>query len=331
MRLNLMPIALLAALLAACGGSSAETETTAEKLPGAPPPVLPLPTDPWAVLPDGNGVVTIDVAAVRASPHVAFLRQLGKSYCMTPEQETLVFDKTQRAFATGDEHGVLFVLQGTSYTDRDAELFADALAKRETGAAASEQMHKRLRIMKRGKDAVVRVGDGLIAFGDAANVEKAAAMAEGASAPRLYDSAWLAASGARPEIATSTLVIAGPSSEMKLRGMSKGLSTVGLPRDMLEGTIVGVLKLTEAGAEADARIHKANAQVAADMASALQRKLGQLSMLARLTGLPPVLDKTEARAEDTVLRIKLSATHAELEALRDRLAESLAEKPVCVP
>lgn len=336
-RLDLLTVILaaLGALLSACGGS-APAETTADQLKGAPPPLLPLPTDPWAVIPDGDGVLTLDVAAVRASPHAEFLRQLAHTHCFTPEQEALLFDRTDRVIATGraareaagDEGSVLVVLKGR-YAERDAQLFADSLAAHDKGAAA-EQVHKRVRILRRGEHAVARIGDGLMALGTAAHVEQAAALAEGEQAPLLADSALLAGS-VRDEIAADTAVVVGHSTQLKVQRAARSLGAVGLPQDLLNGPIFGRLKLTASGADVVVRVTKDSAQLAAEAAGAIQRKLGQLALLARLAGLPPILDKTEARASDAVLEIALSASNADLEVLRGRLAEALGEAPAACP
>src|SRR5688572_24287664 len=99
MRLNFFALLMLAALASACGGSAASSETTADQLKSAPPPVLPLPSDPWAVIPDGSSVLTVDIAAVRGSSHAAFLREIAGQLCIAPEQAQL-FDKTDRVIGT---------------------------------------------------------------------------------------------------------------------------------------------------------------------------------------------------------------------------------------
>lgn len=348
MRLTFLRFAVLSLLASfvasACGGSSASSETTAGKLPGAPATALPLPADPWSVMPDGaSSLVAVDVVALRASQHASFLREWARAAgCLKPEHEALLFDKTERAFgaawpeATSEQPGstppALVVLKG-SYTEADTQLVLDAYAATTRAAAApvTEQTHNRIRVLKRGDAAAARIGDALLVLGTADKVEAAAALAEGAKAPRLYDGQLLASTGAREELSANAVVVVGTASEAMQRRAGKALGAVGMPRDLLSGTLLGLLKISDSGAQAEARVQKESPEAAAATASTIQKKLGQLSLLARIAGLPRVLESTEARAEGAVLRVTLTATHSDISALIERMHDVITDVPACAP
>jgi hypothetical protein len=340
MRLTFVRLALIAFVLACgCGGSSSSSETTPEKLPGALPPSLPLPADPWAVIPDGaSSVIAVDVVALRGSPHADFLKQWGRAAgCLRPEHEALLFDRTERAIGAGwpEKEGVapaLAVLKGT-YTEADTQTVLDAYAAitRSARAPVTEQQKGRIRVLKRGAAAAARIGDGLLVLGTATEVDNAALLAEGSKAPRLYDGELLSSTGARDELPAHAIVLVGVASETMQKRAGKSLGAVGMPRDLLSGTLLGLLKMTDGGVQVEARIRKASPEAAASTASAIQSKLGQLSLLARLAGLPRVLEQTQARASGDVLQVALSASHADIVALRERMQDVLADTSACTP
>jgi hypothetical protein len=333
-------ICLLAAgLTAGCGGSSASSETTPEKLASSLPPSVPLPTDPWAVIPDGaSSVVSADVVALRGSPHADFLKQWGRAAgCLRPEHEALLFDRTERALAAAwpEKEGAapaLAVLKG-AYTEGDTQTVLDAYAAitRAERAPVAEEQHGRIRVLKRGVAAAARIGDGLLVLGTVSEVQSAVLLAEGSKAKRLYDGELLTSTGARDELPANAIVLVGVASETMQKRAGKSLGAVGMPRDLLSGTLLGLLKMTDGGVQVEARVRKASPEAAASTAKAIQSKLGQLSLLARLAGLPRVLEQTQARASGDVLQIALSASHADIVALRERMHDVLADTSACTP
>lgn len=339
--MHVIRIALLTGALAAagCGGSSSSSETTPDKLTSAAAPSSPLPADPWAVIPDGaSSVVSVDVVALRGSPHADFLKQWGRAAgCLRPEHEALLFDRTERAIAAGwpEKEGVapaLAVLKGT-YTEADTQTVLDAYVAitRSAQAPVTERQHGRIRMLKREAAAAARIGEGLLVLGTASEVESAVLLAEGSKAPRLYDGELLTSTGARDELPANAIVLVGVASEAMQKQASRSLGAVGMPRDLLSGTMLGLLKLTDSGAQAEARVRKASPEAAASAANAIQSKLGQLSLLARLAGLPRVLEHTQARANGDVLQVALSASHADIVALRERMKDLLADTSACTP
>lgn len=344
MRLTLIrryaSLLVLSCLAAACGGSSASSETTAQKLPIAPPPVLPLPTDPWAVIPDGaSSVLAVDVVALRSSPHAGFLHEWAKAAgCLKPEQEALVFDKTERAIGAAwpeqpdNTTPALVVLKG-SFAESDSQLVLDAFGAltRASAAPVTEAMHKRIRILTRGDAAAARIGAGLLVLGTPQRVADAAELAEAGKGALLANGELLTRTGARDELAGHAVVLVGAASEAMQRRAAKSLGAVGMPRDLLSGTLLGLLKIDDSGVEVEARVQKASAEAAASTAESIQRKLGQLSLLARLAGLPRVLETTQARAEGSLLHVTLTASHADVSALIDRMHDSLTDVPACAP
>jgi len=340
MRLTFVRIALLAGVLATgCGGSGSSSETTPEKLTSAPPPSLPLPTDPWAVIPDGaSSAVSVDVVALRGSPHADFLKQWGRAAgCLRPEHEALLFDRTELALGASwpEKEGVapaLAVLKG-AYTEADTQTVLDAYAAimRSAQAPVTEQQHGRIRVLKRGAAAAARIGEGLLVLGTAAEVESAALFAEGSKAARLYDGELLTSTGARDELAANAIVLVGVASEAIQKRAGRSLGAVGMPRDLLSGTLLGLLKLSDGGAQVEARVRKASPEAAASTANAIQSKLGQLSLLARLAGLPRVLEQTQVRANGDVLQVALSASQTDIMALRERMQDVLADTSACTP
>lgn len=338
MRLTFLISVLSVSLVAACGGS-ASTETTADKLKGAPPPVLPLPTDPWAVIPDGaSSALAVDLVALRSSPHADFLRQWGKaSGCLSPTQEALLFEKTERTIIAawpeqGNDTPALAVLKG-SYTEADAEAALDGYAKatRASEAPVTEKQQGRIRVLQRGSAAAARIGDGLLVLGTAAHVDSAALLAEGSKAKKLYDSELITSTGAREELSANAIVLVGVASETMQRRAARSLGAVGMPRDLLSGTLLGLLKIDDAGVKVEARVRKPSAAAAAETAGTIQSKLGQLSLLARLAGLPRVLEQTEARANGDVLVVSLHASHADVAQLRERMQDVLQDQSACTP
>jgi hypothetical protein len=338
MRLASLITVLSVSFVAACGGS-ASTETTADKLKSAPPPVLPLPTDPWAVIPDGaKSALAVDLVALRSSPHADFLKQWGKAAgCLRPEHEALLFEKTERAVMAawseqGNDTPALAVLQG-SYTEADVQTALDAYAAatRAGQEPVTEKQQGRIRMLQRGSAAAARIGDGLLVLGTAALVDSAARLAEGSRALKLYDSELIADTGAREELSANAIVLVGVASETLQRRAARSLGAVGMPRDLLSGTLLGLLKLDDAGAQVEARVRKASAADAAETAGMIQAKLGQLSLLARLAGLPRVLEQTQARANGEVLVVSLSASHADIAALRERMQDVLEDQSACTP
>lgn len=338
MRLNLLLAVLISSCsLAACGGSAA-TETTPDKLQGAPAPALPLPADPWAVVPDGaSQVLSADLVALRSSPHADFLKQWARAAaCLRPEQEELLFVKTERvigaAWPEQPDHTTpaLAVLKGT-FTEADAQTALDAFAAytRSAQAPQTERQEGRVRVLKRGELGAARIGDGLLVLGSTAQVDSAALLAEGSKAPKLYDSELLTTTGAREELAANAIVLAGVASEAVQRRAARSLGAVGMPRDLLSGMLLGLLKIDDAGVQAEARVKKQSPAVAGDAASAIQGKLGQLSLLARLAGLPRVIEQTQARADGDRLVVSLRASHADIAALRERLQDLLEDQSAC--
>jgi hypothetical protein len=336
--MRLLIILLSMSFVAACGGS-ASTETTADKLNGAPPPVLPLPSDPWAVIPDGaSSALAVDLVALRSSPHADFLKQWGKAAgCLTPAQEALLFEKTERTVVAawpeqGNDTPALAVLKG-SYTEADAEAALDAYARaaRAGEAPVTEKQQGRIRVLQRGSAAAARIGDGLLVLGTAAHVDSAALLAEGSKAKKLYDSELLTSTGAREELSANAIVLIGVASETMQRRAARSLGAVGMPRDLLSGTLLGLLKINDAGVQVEARVRKPSAAAAAETAGVIQSKLGQLSLLARLAGLPRVLEQTETRASGEVLVVSLHASHADIAALRERMQDVLQDQSACTP
>jgi hypothetical protein len=326
--------ALLASVLfacawssAACGSSAAPAAqgTTAEKAASALPP---LPTDAWAVVPDGaRSFFFADVAAARATPHFGYARQWIATACLSPEQQALLLDKTDRIVAAqwpGDANGSAeqsaLIAQGR-FDDGDVERALGIVdAKRDPKAASLEKAHGRFRVRARGPLAAARIGEGLLVMGDAALVERALALADGATDPRLQDGALFVRTGARAHLSTSTALLVLSPDEAPLRRIARTLGSVGLPKDAIAGTSVVTARVGE-GVALEARILKDDPGSATRVADAVRAKLGQIGFLARLAGLPPILDRLQVQAEGAVLRAGVEVSASDLTAIDARLRD----------
>jgi hypothetical protein len=331
MRTALYRRALLASaflgLLASAGcGSSAAPAAQATTTP-AKPALLPLPTDAWAVVPDGaRSFAFIDVGAARASQHFAYARTWVASACYTPEQQALLLDKTDRIVAAqwpaeggGGERSAL-VAQGR-YDGADVERALDLIeSARGPKTASVEKAQGRFRVHTRGVLAAARIGDALLVAGDATVVDKALALAEG-GAGRLREGELVTRTNIGSELTTSTALLVLSPDEAPLRRIARMLGSVGMPKDAVAGTSVVIARVGEASVTLEARIMKDDAASATRIADTVRAKLGQIGFLARLAGLPPILDRLQVQAEGTLLRAAVEASASDLAALDARLRE----------
>lgn len=325
--------------LIACGGSSPAPQSTTP-IAAKPAPRPPVPDDPWAVVPDdASSLLLVDVGVVRASPHAAFMREWTRSaYCLSPEQESLIFERTEQVLAaqwTRAENGVtrrrnLLVAKG-SFIEQDAASAVD-LATTLSGAEklpVTPQTQGRFRVLGNAAVMAARVGETLLVLGDAPSVQEALALADGKLAKLLRDGELIARSGAREEIDSSTAILIAVPDERVAHGANRALGSVGLPKDLLSGLVVFIARMSGEGVGLEGRVLRPSAASASHAADKVRSRLGQVNLLARLAGLPGVLGNAEVQTNAKILSVKLQASHADVAVFRDRLRDLFADQPAC--
>ena len=185
-----LALALIAAL-AACGGQPSSTKPDAARSAGAEAAPLPaLPDDPLAVLPAGAQLVlTVDLRALRASPHFPTLRRwIERQTCTPPTNDHFVLDRAERIVLAGmpggaqsDDLRPLALVRTQHAGPGDAAKLLDQhrLLYGQPPHHASEQARGRHTYVEADGTAAARLGEQLLVVGDAAQVAAVLATADG--------------------------------------------------------------------------------------------------------------------------------------------------------
>jgi hypothetical protein len=187
--------------------------------------------------------------------------------------------------------------------------------------ALSERDVGRVRVISQGPASAAVIGEQLLVVGDSAAVDIALSMAEGDARPKLLDGELVQKNGVLDVLGTRAVVLVSKPQDAVVRRTGKALATFGLPKDLIAGTVVALATLDGNGAAIEARVDKADANVAAQAAELVRARLGQIALLARFAGLPPALDRAEISAAGSSLQARVSASHDELAIVTGRLQE----------
>jgi hypothetical protein len=297
------------------------------------------------VIPDGaSTLLRVDMNALRSSPHADFARDWTRSAgCLTPEQVSLIFERTETLIAVQwssgpDAPARSLVVGKGAYTEQDAAN-AVQLASMLTGAerrAVVEQVRGRYRAFTSDRATAALVGKSLLLLGDAQSVQAALDLADGkpsttGTSGRLIDGELIARSGVLDDIASSSAVLIATASEQVVKRTGKALGSVGLPRDLTQGTVVIVARLGDSGLRLEGHVARPTAESASQAADTIRSRLGQINLLARFAGLPGVLGNAEVRSDAEVLHVALTASHDDLAVLRERLRDLIADQATCSP
>ena len=330
--LGLRTRAVLALLLLGCGGGpSAEGEQSAARSEGGEAALPALPSDPLALLPAGAQLVlTVDLKALRASPHFATLRRwVERETCTPASTDHLLFDRAER-----------IVLGGMPDPAQPDELRPLALVRVKAAAGDASQLLDQHRALlgkpplraaeiARGRHAYVeaegtaaaRLGDQLLVVGDAAQVAAVLATADGkqpafpsgdAQATALRDQGWYA---------SHTIALGGRVSERGAKRMRRSLSGVGASgavAPLERGTLALAVDL-DTGARAQAQLDLPDPATAHQAADSLRSSFGKLSLILTLTGLPAALANPNIRVEGNRLSLDLALPADDVRTILDRL------------
>jgi len=336
------------ALIAACASGAPSPE--ADKISGASTagaetaPLPPLPDDPLAVLPAGAQLVlTVDLRALRGSPHFATLRRwIERQTCTAPTTDHFVLDLAERIVLAGMPGGVeaddmrplaLVRTQHAGAGDAAKLLNQHRALVGLPPHHASEQARGRHTYVEADGTAAARLGDHLLVVGDAAQVAAVLATADGkqpafphgdAAATLLRDQGWFSTHG---------LALGGRVSERGARRMARSLSGVGAQGAVapLERGALGFALDLEAGVHANAQLELPDAATAREAADSLGSTFSRLSLLLRLTGLPAALASPSIHTDGGRLSLDLALAEEDVRTLLERLELLIGSStPACL-
>lgn len=337
----------LIAFLTACGGgpSSEPTKPDAERSAGAEAAPLPaLPDDPLAVLPAGAQLVlTIDLRALRASPHFPTLRRwIERQTCTPPTNDHFVLDRAERIVLAGmpggtraDDLRPLALVRTLHAGAGDAAKLLDQhrVLYGQPPHHASEQARGRHTYVEADGTAAARLGEHLLVVGDAAQVAAVLATADGKQPPFPHGDAPATALRDQGWFSTHGLALGGRVSERGARRMARSLSSMGAQGAVapLERGALGFALDLEAGLRANAQLELPDAATAREAADSLSSSFSRLSLLLRLTGLPVALANPNIRTEGGRLSLDLALGEEDVRTLLDRLELLIgASTPACL-
>jgi hypothetical protein len=212
----------------------------------------------------------------------------------------------------------------------DERQLLEALAQRDA-PTASQRTQGRFGIWTQGALSASRLRPELLAIGSADALQAVLTVADDRSQPTFATSELVRSTGIDAALHSSSLALVAHPSDRMIQRSGRSLGSVGLPTDLLNGVLALSAKLHEGGLDLSGRVVKPSSTSAHEAAAQLNRKLGQLGLLARIAGLPPVLDRVAISAAEARLEASVTISSQELEALRDRLIDLLETAPSLCP
>jgi hypothetical protein len=334
---------LLAAVGLGCGGA-AQTGATARtaQQQAQEPPLPPLPDDPVPLVPAGPRMLaTAHIEALRASPHFATLESwAGRYLCLQREPLQSLWQHTNTVvLATfdpqgdrGGTSGLAFLRGDYGAEDARKALLLACTAVGESCESVTEQARGRFAVVSAGTLSAAGLGDHLLALGDGPLVQATLDVADGKHPSwvgtdplmsGLDTQQWLSSHGAG--------LIARLDARTAGR-ISRSLENVGgseLGAGLANGSAALGLRLDKK-AHAEARVLYPRAEAAAQTGDEIRGLVGQASLVMRLMGLPPLLDRLDVRAKGPLLELSLVLSADDLESLREQLGPLLKGDPaVC--
>lgn len=335
-------------LVAACGGGAPSPEpakpATTGSAGGEAAPLPALPDDPLAVLPAGAQLVlTVDLRALRASPHFPTLRRwIERQTCTPATTDHFVLDRAERIVLAGMPGGAepgdlrplaLVRTQAAAAGDAARLLDQHRALLGQPPHHVSEQARGRHAYVEADGTAAARLGDHLLVVGDAPQVAAVLATADGkqpafphgdAPATALRDQGWFSTHG---------LALGGRVSERGARRMARSLSGVGAQGAVapLERGALAFALDVDAGVRANAQLELPDEATAREAADSLRSTFSRLSLLLRLMGLPAALASPSIHTVAGRLSLDLALVEDDVRTLLDRLELLIgASPPACL-
>jgi hypothetical protein len=325
---------LLSSLLAlvACGGGAKDATGKDGQSAGGEHALPPLPTDPLALVPSGASmVVSVDIARLRGTPLFDVLKRwAAQQSCGGTAPASWLVDRAERLVVAGFERGPnetegpemrsLLVVRAPAAPGDAVRLLAErATAEGQPAPTVQEAPRGRFAYAESNGIAAARLGDHMLAIGDAPALLAALEVADGkhtawptgdANAQDLFKQGWLTGHSAG---------LIGRISERGAKRMKRALSRVGAGAPPLDqGALTLSLDVSD-GLRADAKVGLPDEASAQRAVGELKNSFGQLELILRLTGLPPALANPEIRANGKDLDLSLTLSAGDVRILLERL------------
>jgi len=329
--LSLLLLTGLAAL-GVWGCDSKEASAKDGQSAGGERPVPPLPDDPVALVPAGASmIVSVEIASLRGTPLFDVLKRWAaqQSCGGTPPASWLV-DRAERVVVAGferapdDKEGPelrsLLVVRAPAAAGDAARLLVErAKVQGQPEPVVQETTRGRFGYAEANGIAAARLGDHLLAIGDAPVLASALDVADGkqpawpngdAAAATLLKNGWLTG---------HSVGLIGRVSERGAKRMTRALSKMGAGSTPLDqGALTLSLDVSD-GLRADAQVGLPDAASAERAAGELKNSFGQLELILRLTGLPLALANPDIRTEGEHLKLSLTLSADDVRILLERL------------
>jgi hypothetical protein len=315
----------------ACGGAKDASTKDGESAGGER--ALPaLPADPVALVPSGASmVVSVDVANLRGTPLFGVLtRWAAQQSCGGTAPASWLIDRAERLVvagferAPGDTQGpemrsLLLVRAPAAPGDAARLIVERAKVQGQPEPAVQETTRGRFGYAEANGIAAARLGDHLLAIGDAPVLAAALDVADGkqaawpggdAAAQELLQKGWLSG---------HSVGLIGRVSEQGAKRMKRALSKVGAGSTPLDqGALTLSLDVSD-GLRANGQVGLPDAASAERAVGELKNSFGQLELILRLTGLPPALANPDIRAQGKNLELSLTLSAGDVRILLERL------------
>jgi hypothetical protein len=330
---SIRPILLLTLLapLSGCGDSK-EASARDGQSSGGEQALPPLPSEPVALVPAGASmVVSVEVASLRGTPLFDVLtRYAAQQSCGGAAPAGWLIDRAERMVVAGFERAPedtvgpemrsLLIVRAPAAAGDAARLIVErAKVQGQPEPAVQETPRGRFFYAEHDGIAAARLGDHLLAIGDAPALAAALDVADGkqrawpngdAAAQDLLQKGWLSGHSAG---------LIGRISERGAKRMKRALSRVGAGSAPLDqGALTLSLDVTD-GLRANAQIGLPDAASAERATGELTNSFGQLDLILRLTGLPTALAHPEISTEGKNLKLSLTLSAGDVRILLDRM------------
>ncbi|HMI92165.1 MAG TPA: hypothetical protein VK509_12405, partial [Polyangiales bacterium] len=328
----LLPVLACFAALVAAGCSSNEASAKDGKSAGGELALPALPDDPVALVPAGASmVVTVELASLRGTPLFDVLKRwAAQQSCGGVTPGSWLVDRAERIVVAGferapaDKEGPemrsLLIVRAPASAGDAARLLAErAKVQGQPEPVVQETTRGRFAYAEANGIAAARLGDHLLAIGDAPVLAAALDVADGKqpawpngdpASAQLLEKGWLTGHSAG---------LIGRISERGAKRMKRALSKVGAGSTPLDqGALTFSLDVSD-GLRANAQVGLPDPASADRAAGDLKNSFGQLDLILRLTGLPSALANPEIHTEGKDLKLSLTLSADDVRILLERL------------
>ena len=324
-------LALIAfGLLAACSGDAKEAGKDGASSGGER--ALPaLPSDPLALVPAGaDMVVTVDIASLRGTPLFPVLsRYAAQQSCGGTAPAGWLVERAERMVVAGFERPAgetqgpemrsLLIVRAPAAPGDAARLLAErSKVEGEPAPTVQETARGRFGYAEANGIAAARLGDHLLAIGDAPVLQAMLDVADGKQQAWPQGDTNAQALQAQGWLSGHSVGLIGHVSEQGAKRMKRALKKLGSAPPLDNAALTLALDVGD-GVRADAQAGLPDAASAENAANDLRSSFGQLELLVRLTGLPVALATPQIRTEGANLRVSLALSADDVRILLERL------------